>query len=521
MFNRSITIRSLVILCICVPLAVILGYLSAAPLGWTTLIVFGFIVAMFLMPFLLRWHNFLLIASWNMSAVVFLLPGKPPLWLLLSAITLVLSLLAYTLDKRKEYLSVPSVVRPLLFLGAVVFVTAELRGGIKLGSFGADSQGGKKYILMFGAIVAYFALTWNTIARKQAYSYVSAYFIGGATSAIGNLLPLVNPAFYIIFAIFPAEQSGFEALGVIGQASVMRLGGLTFASMAIFCTLLARYGISGVFDISSLLKFLPFQFKGGFEVNRPWRLILFVFALVLSLFGGYRLVIVNFALIFCTQFYYEKLFQTRLFPAFIFAGIVIATAILPMANKLPLAMQRAISFLPVELDSVARTSADASTEWRVTMWKMVLPQVPQYLFLGKGYALNSHEMEIIGDQFARGQGDAMEMAWMAGDYHNGPLSVIMPFGIWGVIGFIWFLVAAIRALSQNYRFGDPALLNLNRFLLVFFIARTIHFFIFFGSLYSDLVFFTGIIGLSVSLNGGVLKTKYKPAEIVEPAAATI
>ncbi|MEO6337749.1 MAG: hypothetical protein ABIP71_13090 [Verrucomicrobiota bacterium] len=486
-----------------------------------TRIVFGFLVAMFLLPSILRWHHFLLIASWNMSAVVFLLPGKPPLWLLLTAISLVLSLLSYTLDKRKKYLSVPSVLRPLLFLGVVVLVTAELRGGIRLGSFGGDSSGGKKYIFLLGAILAYFALTWNAIATKRAHSYVSAFFWGGATSAIGNLLPLVNPAFYFIFAIFPPEQSGFEALGVIEKASVMRLGGLTFASMAIFCTLLARYGISGVFDISSPLKFLPFQFKGGFEVNRPWRLILFVFALVLSLFGGYRLVIANFALIFSAQFYYENLFRTRLFPAFIFAGIVIATAILPMADKLPLAMQRAISFLPVDVDPVARSSADSSTEWRLTMWKLVLPQVPDYLFLGKGYALNSHELEILVDQIARGQGDTMEMAWMAGDYHNGPLSVIMPLGIWGVIGFIWFLVAAIRALSQNYRFSDPALLNLNRFLLVFFIARTIHFFIFFGSLYSDLVIFTGIIGLSISLNGGVLKTKNKPAEIVEPAAATI
>ena len=114
----------------------------------------------------------------------------------------------------------------------------------------------------------------------------------------------------------------------------------------------------------------------------------------------------------------------------------------------------------------------------------------------------------------------MEVAWMAGDYHNGPLSVIMPLGIWGVIGFIWFLVAAIKMLSKNYKLGDPSLLNLNRFLLVVFIAHTIHFFIFFGSLYSDMFFFTGIVGLSVSLNGGGLTKKIKPASVAEtePAA---
>ncbi len=521
MFNRFLSIRTIVVFCICVPLAILLGYLSAAPLGWTTLFVFGSIAAIFATPFLLRWHTLILIASWNMSAVVFLLPGRPPLWLITAAISLLLSLVSYTLDKRKEYLSVPSIVRPLLFLGAVVLLTAELRGGIKLGSFGGDSSGGKRYIYLLVAILAYFALTWNPIAKKQAYTYVSAFFLGGMTSAIGNLLPLVNPAFYVIFAIFPPEQSGLEVMGLVQQGTVLRFSGLTFASTAIFCALLARYGISGIFDISSPLKFLPFQSKGGFEVNKPWRLILFLFAIVLSLFGGYRLVIVTFALIFLVQFYYEGLFQTRMFPAFILAGILLAAAILPMADKLPMAMQRAISFLPVEVDPIARSSATSSTEWRLTIWKLVLPQVPDYLFLGKGYALNSHEIEILGDQVSRGQGDSMEMAWMAGDYHNGPLSVIMPLGIWGVIGFAWFLVAATKALARNYRFSDPALVNLNRFLLAIFVARIVHFLFFFGSLYSDLVFFTGIIGLSVSLNGGVLNKRNQPATVTESEPATI
>ena len=90
---------------------------------------------------------------------------------------------------------------------------------------------------------------------------------------------------------------------------------------------------------------------------------------------------------------------------------------------------------------------------------------------------------------------------VAGDYHNGPLSIVIPFGIWGLIGFGWFLVAASRFLYHNYRFGDPALQRINTLLLAVFLAKIVFFFLIFGALYSDLYAFTGLAGLSASLNG--------------------
>ena len=46
----------------------------------------------------------------------------------------------------------------------------------------------------------------------------------------------------------------------------------------------------------------------------------------------------------------------------------------------------------------------------------------------------------------RGFGALWEGAAMAGDYHNGPLSVLIPFGIWGLAAFVWLLVAGARFL---------------------------------------------------------------------------
>ena len=85
-------------------------------------------------------------------------------------------------------------------------------------------------------------------------------------------------------------------------------------------------------------------------------------------------------------------------------------------------------------------------------------------------------------------------------------------GIFGAIGFLWFLAAGFRVLLNNFRHGDLELRTINTFVLSYFIARTIYFFFIFGSFYSELAIFTGLLGLSVSLNGGVR------GPVVEPVA---
>src|SRR5208283_5557251 len=90
---------------------------------------------------------------------------------------------------------------------------------------------------------------------------------------------------------------------------------------------------------------------------------------------------------------------------------------------------------------------------------------------------------------------------VVGDFHSGPLSILIPFGLYGAIAFLWFLAAGLRVLHRNWKFGDPALQRVNALLLAAFAGRTVFFFIFFGALHSDIAFFAGLLGLSVALNG--------------------
>jgi hypothetical protein len=176
---------------------------------------------------------------------------------------------------------------------------------------------------------------------------------------------------------------------------------------------------------------------------------------------------------------------------------------------MPLTVQRSLAFLPIDIDPIAAQNAAGSTEWRVEMWEEVLPQVPQYLILGKGLAINLNDLNAMSSGLNKTDSQ-YNGSMLAGDYHNGPLSLIMPFGLFGVAGFIWFLVAGVKVLNRNYKYGDPDLLNINRFLLAQCVVKIIIFFTIFGSFYSDLMAFTGLVGFSIALNGGVAAPAAEP-----------
>jgi hypothetical protein len=177
---------------------------------------------------------------------------------------------------------------------------------------------------------------------------------------------------------------------------------------------------------------------------------------------------------------------------------------------MPFSVQRTLSFLPLDVNLEVKQSAEYSTQWRLDLWREVLPQVPKYLFLGKGFTLNADDLFFIQESARRGLVQSYEMFALSGEYHNGPLSVLIPFGIWGVVAFIWFLGAGVRLLLRNHQYGDPALRQINAFLLAFFVTRVIFFLSVYGELSTELFHFTGLLGLSVALNGGGAKPGNRP-----------
>jgi hypothetical protein len=515
MSNALNIIRSLVIYSLCLPLAIYLGYSLAMPFDMASFTILVAVLFLPLLPVLLRWHHLLLFACWNTSMVLFFLPGRPNVWMIMTATSLMLSILQHILNRNIKFLSVPSVTRPLIFLVLVILITAKLTGGFGVRSMGGESMGGKRYFMLLGAIMGYFAMACYRVPEGKGSGYVALYLLGTLTAIVGSLAPFVDASFYRIFLFFPVDNIAALYGDSPTEGLSLRLGGLTFACLAIVCFVLARHGVRALFGLSEPWSFVPFRLRGGFGLNHPWRLVVFLTMIWITLMGGYRSVAIILALTFLFQFYFEGLFRTQLLPVLVLAGVLVVAISLPMVNRLPITIQRSLSWLPVEVEAEARYGAEASSEWRIRIWREVLPMVPQYLILGKGYAINPLELAMVNDKTSRTGGDSDESAIMVGGYHNGPLSVIIPLGIFGAIGFVWFLGAGFRALLSNFRHGDADLLQINTFLLSYFLARVVEFFVVFGSLYDEMAIFTGLVGLSVSLNGGLRKPA--PVVVEKPA----
>jgi len=77
------------------------------------------------------------------------------------------------------------------------------------------------------------------------------------------------------------------------------------------------------------------------------------------------------------------------------------------------------------------------------------------------------------------------------------------------------LIAGYRLLLHNFRYGDPEHRQVNTFLLAYFLAKAAFFFLIFGSFQNDLMIFTGLVGLSAAVNGGMSQPVKKVA--VNPA----
>jgi hypothetical protein len=512
--NNVAAIRTLIIYAVCLPLAIVLGYLISDPLDRWTDSVLGVVLMLLLLPLLLRWYHAWLIAVWNMAIVITFLPGYFQAWIPLAGVAFCIALGHYSMNRDRKFLEARSVGWSLVFLAIVVAVTAKFRGGLGFRAFGDDSVGGKRYLWIWMAIVGYFALVSQPIPPEKRKFYTNLFVLGAVTVAISSILGYLGPAFSFLYIFFPTTQSS-PGSNPLAEISMQEFGGVAFAGGAVAYALVARYGI-----------------EGALNLRKFWRPLLFLLAVGSTFFGGYRSTVILTGMTLMLVFYFEGLLRSRLMPVMVLCTILVGGLVVSFSDRLPLPCQRCLAFLPLKIAPIARMSADASSDWRLGIWQSLLPQIPRYLLLGKGLTFDASDMAMY-QTLGQSQVGGLEggQLTLAGDYHNGPLSLIIPFGLAGVIGFLWFLVASLKVLWANYKYGDPDIRNTNTWVLSYFIAKTVLFFVVFGGFYGDLVTFVGLIGFSVSLNGGVATpapatqsvqvfNRFRPFQLARPATSS-
>jgi hypothetical protein len=505
--SSPVLLRSLIVYGVCIVLAIFIGYLAAEFGNYQdsqSLGFIGFTAAILIFPLMMKWHYPLLVFSWSLPISLFLLPGRPNLFLLMVGVSLTISVIERILNREQQFLPAGGIRWPLLFLVVVIIFTAKMSGGFGLRAMGSEVYGGKKYVFLMAGIVGFFALTARPIPKKQAYLYLGLFFGGSLFAVIGDLFAITPSPLRFIFLFFP-PSGGADALGNYEiQLGVTRLGGISTAAVAAFTWMIARYG-----------------FRESLLTPKLWRPALLVVLAAGIMLGGFRSAILGILLLLTVLFFLEKLHRTGLVVAVAMLTIGGGTLLVPLAKDLPFTFQRALAFLPLDLTPDARMNAEATSEWRIEMWTALLPQIPQYLLLGKGYAFSAETFdESIGSNATfQHVIDASDISLaLSSDFHNGPLSVVIPFGIWGVIGWLWFWIAGFRVVWKNYRYGDPDLRHINLFLFAAFIVRCVMFLAVVGDMVSDMTYFAAITGLSIAFNHGVA-SRPAIAPAARPAAA--
>jgi hypothetical protein len=493
MTSANTTLRTLLLYAVVLPLAIYVGYLVAysAEAGryifwWQS----AFVIGVICMPLLLKWHHPLLFLCWNMTAVVFFLPGHPQIWMAMAITSLALAMVQRALLRDTRWIHAPSVVLPLLFLAAVIYTTGTIRDGrdflLKVNVLGAQTVGAKAYYLIYGGMIGLLAMISRPVPLHKAGLYAGMFFLGAIVNTIGSSLAYIPPKLWFIFLVFPSDTGD----ATLVEEKFNRYYGLSLAAMGCYYYLFARYGVKEILQWKGLV-----------------RLLLILAMVVITAESGFRGYFILLALTFLLLFYFEGLVRTK-YMAVLATLFAIATLIVvPYATHLPLGIQRSLSFLPIEVNPDAAENARTSSEWRLQMWQEVLPVVPTYFWLGKGIGISGAELQSSDQVWHSGRGmiSQYQGALVAGSFHNGPLTTIVFFGIWGVLGLLWFFGASIRAMYLNYLFGDESLKKINALLLSYFIARVIFYLAVFGDFRTDFPIFCGIIGFNLALNGGICK----------------
>ena len=496
--------RSLLIFAFCIPLAILMGFMLSDPFVSKNMMVIGILGGLLLLPVAITFHHSALIWTSTMFMTAFFVKGQPPMWMLMALVSLAVAIISRPLSAVKpKPVWTRGMVASLAFLVIVMLITAKFRGGIGIRSFGGDVYGGRRYVFIIFAIIGFFALTMQTIPKKRIASDLRMFALGPATAALSNIAYMLGPAFYFLFLLFPVDMALGQAAADLspGFEGIKRVSGFGPASIGITGFCLMRWGFTGVLSL-----------------HKPWRALIMLCALGLGVISGFRSHISFCILLMTIQFFAEGLHRTRYLAGFICGLTVVFSFIAVFSEKLPIPAQRALSFLPIRVDAHAKIDARNSNEWRLEMWEVLAKDIPKYFWLGKGYAIDPTDLFLANESIARGFADPNEFFIKAGDYHSGPFSLILPFGVWGVIAFAWILYCGIKILWNNMKYGDADLKKINVFLYSIFMARLVFFVVIFGAFEQDLWIFLATIGLSLCINGGVRGVAQKPSLKFEPKA---
>jgi hypothetical protein len=370
------------------------------------------------------------IATFASALILPFFPGRPFLWELSALLGWSGFFTSVAMQRNTSNLSTEVWRHRWLFIGVagyvlVLLVTMYYRGfGLRV--FGGTQTGGRNYVQQL--ICAIFPISFLLCPLKEKTlvrlflvqcGLTITYLISDFAFTIGK-----GQAASTLLQFFevPVDAVNFES-------QVQRLGFRRFQSLAlvpqgILLGLMVRFPLRDFFSRRGLLL-LP----------------LAACLLVIGLFSGHRwlFMIVTFTAIFCGVS--QKFFTTRHVGMLVGLSIIVLSIAYTVADRLPLAGQRALSVLPgIQIEFEARQDAAATLETRRIMFNIGMNLLPQYFWIGRGFHRIEDDYSYLWDP------SGLQRQIDQGVFYNGPVGLMVNSGIFGTFFMLLFLFAG-TALS--------------------------------------------------------------------------
>ena len=322
-----------------------------------------------------------------------------------------------------------------MFVNLAYLVTVFLRNPVGTRALGSEMVGGKPYLDVITALLAFWVLQHVTISAKEtkwipwlmAAGSTTVTFLGVLTQRFTFLVPIIAPLYSgINVGAYMAEQRG-DAYDETRQSALFG-----FASLA---------GVLMAFTRPLYL----------FLFLRPFWSLLMYGTIVAIFLSGFRTGIVYIAVItLLSSYFYAGLKDVLRLSIIMLLGVMMLIFLQSSGFPIHPAAQRALSFIPGPWDPDVVAGAQESSEWRFEMWQIAL-ESKEYIknkILGDGFGFSAYELNLQLQAAWGGQGyldrGKTETQLVTGAFHSGPISAIRYVGVVGLVIFTLFLVVCAR-----------------------------------------------------------------------------
>ncbi len=368
----------------------------------------------------------LVIALQPAALIVPFFPGRP-FWWELCALLAWPSLLVYFLVNRHKLESLKFdrlEKRALLSLLGYVIVLVGLMmyRGVGFRAFGGAQMGGRFYMQQLILAVVPVLMIATDLSKKQLLWATSVGWCMAFTYLVSDIAFSMNGgAMQRVLYFFEVPTDAVNFVLDYEFTGLRRYQSLWYVAAA---------GLACIWTLAPLRDLL-----GRYVlVAGP----LMVGLLALGLGSGHRtlLILAVMTLFFLALFqrYWNPLRAMLCFLAITGAAVFIYAA----ADKLPMAMQRSISFLPgIQVQALAARNASDTIDDRIGILKLAINDVPRYLFLGRGFG-----MERLDQLPSDAVYDNVWMGYINGIFYNGTLGLLLKTGLAGFIFssmFVWWV----------------------------------------------------------------------------------